>query len=132
LRAGAEGAGQAGELNAQWLISRPDPGLMACFGGAAAPVQREGGARALGLVETRSSVALIKAVDQMLKAADVEFEGNYKVGYFLTASAVRGDVGAVRVALEAARSEAVRHGELVAAYLIPQPFAELEERLPHR
>jgi len=132
IDAGRETADQAGELNAARVISRPDPQVMACFGGAAAPARSATPNRALGLIETRSTVALVKAVDQMLKAAEVEYEGRYKVGYFLTASVIRGDVGAVRVALDAGAQEAVKHGELVSVHLIPYPFAELEERLIHQ
>ncbi|MGB0606364.1 MAG: BMC domain-containing protein, partial [Candidatus Latescibacterota bacterium] len=83
-------------------------------------------------IETRSTVGLVRAVDQMLKAADVEYEGSYKVGYFLTASAIRGDVGAVRVAVEAGAQEAEKHGELVSAHVIPQLYGDVEQRLLHR
>jgi len=86
---------------------------------------------AMGLIETRSTVALVMAVDRMLKAADVTFEGRYKVGYFLTASVIRGDVGAVKTALEAGAEEVKKYGELVSAHLIPQPYEALEERLAH-
>ena len=103
---------------------------MACFGGS---MSRNATSRnqAMGLIETRSTVALVKAVDQMLKSADVEFEGRYKAGYFLTASVVRGDVGAVAAALKVGAAEAERYGELVSAHLIPHPFPALEERLIH-
>ena len=85
----------------------------------------------MGIIETRSTVALVRAVDQMLKAANVEYEGSYKVGYYLTATVVRGDVGAVQVAIDAGRQEAIKHGELVSAYVIPQPYGGIESRLPH-
>jgi len=54
------------------------------------------------------------------------------VGYFLTASVIRGDVGAVRAALDVGAEEAARHGELVSVHLIPHPYPELEERLAHQ
>jgi len=129
--AGREAAAQIGELNAARVISRPDPQVIACFDGAAPGTETRPG-RAMGLIETRSTVALVKAVDEMLKAADVEYEGSYKVGYFLTASVVRGDVGAVRTALDVGAREAAKHGELVSVHLIPYPYPELEERLSHR
>ena len=87
--------------------------------------------RAMGLIETRSTVALVRAVDQMLKSANVEYEGSYKVGYYLTATIIRGDVGAVRVAIDAGRQEAVKHGELVSAYVIPQLYGGIDGCLPH-
>ena len=130
VRAGAEAATALGELDASAVVSRPDPALVARFATAAEGLE-SGARQAMGLIETRSTVALVRAVDRMLKAAAVEYEGAYKVGYYLTAAVVRGDVGAVQVAIEAGREEAVEHGELVSAYAIPQPYSGLEGRLPH-
>lgn len=128
--AGAAAARQVGELNAARLISRPAPEVMACFA-APGPCKERVAGKALGLIETRSSIALAKAMDQMLKAANVEYEGSYKVGYFLTASAIRGDVAAVQAALDAGAVEAAKYGELVAIHLIPHPYPQLTERLVH-
>ncbi len=130
VRAGAEAATALGELDASVVVSRPDPALVARFATAAEGLG-SGARQAMGLIETRSTVALVRAVDRMLKAAAVEYEGAYKVGYYLTAAVVRGDVGAVQVAIDAGREEAVEHGELVSAYAIPQPYSGLEGRLPH-
>jgi len=132
VQAGREVVGQVGELDGVVLVSRPDAATMACFAGAAQEVRQGGARRAMGLIETRSTVALVRAVDQMLKSANVDYEGSYKVGYFLTASIVRGDVGAVRVAIDAGAQEAAKHGELVAAHVIPQLYEEVERRLPHQ
>jgi microcompartment protein CcmL/EutN len=131
VQAGREVVGQVGELDGVVLVSRPDAATMACFADAVDDLLPGGARRAMGLIETRSTVALVRAVDQMLKSADVEYEGSYKVGYFLTASIVRGDVGAVRVAIEAGAQEVAKHGELVAAHVIPQLYEEVERRLPH-
>ena len=129
---GREAADQAGELNASHVITRPDDATLALFGVPAAPVRPAAGSHlAMGLIETRSTVALVKAVDRRLKSADVTFEGNHKVGYFLTASVIRGDVGAVKTALEVGAQEAARYGELVSAHLIPQPYDTLQDRLAH-
>lgn len=130
VEAGIDGAREAGEQNASCIVSRPSAEIMACFGGDGARNTTDRN-QAMGLIETRSTVALVKAVDQMLKSADVEYEGRYKVGYFLTASIVRGDVGAVRAALDVGAVEAEKYGELVSAHLIPNPFRALEERLIH-
>lgn len=132
VSAGKAVAQTVGELDGATLLSRPDTMTMSCFAGVVAGVRGEETRQALGLIETRSTVALVRAVDQMLKAADVAYEGSYKVGYFLTASAVRGDVGAVRVAIEAGAQEAAKHGELVTAYVIPQLYGDVELRLPHQ
>ena len=130
VRAGAEAATALGQLDASVVVPRPDPALVARFATAAEGLGA-GARQAMGLIETRSTVALVRAVDRMLKAAAVEYEGAYKVGYYLTAAVVRGDVGAVQVAIDVGRQEAVEHGELVSAYAIPQPYSGLEGRLPH-
>jgi carbon dioxide concentrating mechanism protein CcmO len=130
--AGRDAAANAGELEASVVVSRPDAAVMACFG-AVAPNrrQKDSAGKAMGLIETRSTIALVKAVDQMLKTAEVECEGNFKVGYFLTASVIRGDVGAVRAALDVGLVEAQKHGDFVTVHLIPRPYEALEERLAH-
>jgi microcompartment protein CcmL/EutN len=130
--AGRDAAANAGELEASVVVSRPDAAVMACFGAVAPNRRQEDSAgKAMGLIETRSTIALVKAVDQMLKTAEVECEGNFKVGYFLTASVIRGDVGAVRAALDVGLVEAQKHGDFVTVHLIPRPYEALEERLAH-
>ena len=132
IAAGGPAVERVGELNSARVVSRPAPEVMACFGGSAASFERSAPqGEAMGLIETRSTVALVKALDEMLKAANISYEGSYKVGYFLSASVVRGDVGAVRVALDVGATTAVQYGELAAVDLIPLPFATMAERLPH-
>ena len=131
LSAGAAAAEKVGELNGTQVVSHPDEATVACF--CDARVQAgAGGDEALGMIETRSTVALVKAVDEMLKASPVRFEGTFKVGYFLTASAVRGNVGAVQSALDVGATTAAQYGDLVSVDLIPFPFANLDVRLPHQ
>ena len=81
---------------------------------------------ALGLVETRGFVGAIEAADAMVKAANVKLVGKEKTGSGLVTIMVRGDVGAVKAAVEAG-SEAVRRvGELVSVHVIPRPHADVE------
>ena len=56
---------------------------------------------ALGMVETRGLVAAIEAADAMAKAANVALIGSEKIGSGLVTIMVRGDVGAVKAAVEA-------------------------------
>jgi microcompartment protein CcmL/EutN len=121
----------AAELDAVCVVSRPDPHVLSCFAGRAEGRTAKLGT-AMGLIETKTTVGLVKAVDEMLKAADVTYEGKHKVGNFLTAAVVRGDVEAVRAALDVGSQEATAIGELVSAHEIAYPYAELQERLPHR
>lgn len=86
--------------------------------------------QALGMVETRGLVAAIEAADAMLKAANVEMVGTEKIGSGLVSVMVRGDVGAVKAAVEAGSSSASRLGELVATHVIPRPHTDVEKILP--
>ena len=86
--------------------------------------------QALGMVETRGLVAAIEAADAMLKAANVTLVGTEKIGSGLVSVMVRGDVGAVKAAVEAGAANASRLGELVATHVIPRPHADVEKILP--
>ena len=69
---------------------------------------------ALGMVETRGLVAAIEAADAMVKAANVTLIGSEKIGSGLVSVMVRGDVGAVKAAVEAGGAAASRLGEVAA------------------
>ncbi len=86
--------------------------------------------QALGLVETRGLVAAIEAADSMLKAANVELVGTEKIGSGLVSVMVRGDVGAVKAAVESGSAAAGKLGELVATHVIPRPHDDVEKILP--
>ena len=86
---------------------------------------------ALGMVETRGLVASIEAADTMLKAANVVLVGTEKIGSGLVTVMVRGDVGAVKSAVESGAEAAGRLGELVATHVIPRPHNDVEKILPH-
>ena len=85
---------------------------------------------ALGMVETRGLVAAIEAADSMLKAANVELVGTEKIGSGLVSVMVRGDVGAVKSAVEAGGASATKLGEIIATHVIPRPHADVEKILP--
>ncbi len=85
---------------------------------------------ALGMVETRGLVAAIEAADAMVKAANVQLIGTEKIGSGLVSVMVRGDVGAVKSAVEAGSNSASRLGELVATHVIPRPHDDVEKILP--
>ena len=86
--------------------------------------------QALGMIETRGLVAVTEAADAMLKAANVELVGSEKIGSGLVSVMVRGDVGAVKAAVEAGAATAARLGEVVATHVIPRPHADIERILP--
>ena len=85
---------------------------------------------ALGMIETKGLIASIEAMDQMLKAANVKIAGKEHVTGGYVAVMVRGDVGAVKAAVDAGAAAAQRIGELVSVHVIPRPHAEVESVLP--
>lgn len=86
--------------------------------------------QALGMIETRGLVAAIEAADAMLKAANVELVGTEKIGSGLVSVMVRGDVGAVKSAVESGTAAAQRLGEIIATHVIPRPHDDVEKILP--
>ena len=97
-----------------------------------APVKevRKMALEALGMVETRGLVAAIEAADAMVKAANVTLIGTEKIGSGLVSVMVRGDVGAVKSAVEAGSTSAGRLGEVIATHVIPRPHEDVEKILP--
>ncbi|MTQ96902.1 BMC domain-containing protein [Pseudoflavonifractor sp. BIOML-A6] len=82
--------------------------------------------KALGMIETRGLVASIEAADAMVKAANVTLQCKEQVGGGLVTVMVRGDVGAVKAAVDAGAAAAERVGELLSAHVIARPHGELE------
>ncbi len=87
------------------------------------------GREALGLVETRGFTGMIEASDAMAKAAKVRMLGYEKVGSGLVTTLCRGEVGAVRAAVEAGAAAAQKVGELVSTHVIPRPHDDVEKYL---
>ena len=87
---------------------------------------------ALGMVETRGLVGAIEAADAMVKSANVVLVGKDQIGAGLVTVMVRGDVGAVKAAVEAGSAAAGRVGELVSTHVIPRPHNDVERILPKK
>ena len=85
---------------------------------------------ALGMVETRGLTAAIEAADAMVKAAEVTLIGTEKIGSGLVSVMVRGDVGAVKAAVESGAAAANNLGEVIATHVIPRPHTDVEKILP--
>jgi microcompartment protein CcmL/EutN len=81
---------------------------------------------ALGLIETRGLIGAIEAADAATKAADVVLIGKERADAGLMTIKLRGDVAAVRAAVDAGAAAAQRVGELVSAHVIPRPDDETE------
>lgn len=87
-------------------------------------------ADALGMIETKGFVGMVEASDAMVKAAKVELVGYEKIGGGYVTCIVRGDVAAVKAAVEAGARGAERVGELVSTHVIPRPHANIDLVLP--
>ena len=85
---------------------------------------------ALGMIETRGLIGAIEAADAMVKAANVRLVGYEKIDAGLVTAIVRGEVGAVRSAVDAGAAAARRVGEVVATHVIPRPHAEVGDGIP--
>ena len=87
-------------------------------------------ADALGMIEARSFAAMVEAADAMVKAAKVELVSYEKTGGGYTTAIVRGDVAAVKAAVDAGIRGAERVGEVFASHVIARPHANIDEVLP--
>lgn len=86
--------------------------------------------QALGFIETRSLTGAIEASDAMTKAADVVLIGTEKIGSGLVNVVVKGDVDAVKAAVEAGEAVAKEIGEVYAVNVIPRPHDDIAKILP--
>jgi ethanolamine utilization protein EutM len=77
------------------------------------------------MIETKGLTAQFEATDAMLKAANVELVGWEKVGSGHVAVFVRGEVAAVKAAVEAGATAAAAIGEVIAVHVIPRPHENL-------
>ncbi len=87
-------------------------------------------AEALGMIECKGFTAMVEAADAMVKAAKVELIGYEKIGGGYVTAIVRGDVAAVKAALEAGARGAEKVGEVVSVHVIPRPHENVDRALP--
>ncbi|MBI2512136.1 MAG: BMC domain-containing protein [Opitutae bacterium] len=80
---------------------------------------------ALGMIETKGLCALIEATDAALKAANVTMTGYETIGSGHVAAFFRGDVAALKAAVDSGAEAAKRVGEVVAVQVIPRPHEDL-------
>src|SRR5918997_692927 len=85
---------------------------------------------ALGLVECMGLVAMIEAADAMVKAANVTLVGYERIDAGLVTAIVRGDVAAVRAAVDAGAAAASRVGTVVSTHVIPRPHSDVDQGIP--
>lgn len=86
--------------------------------------------QAIGMIETKGLVSLFEATDAMEKAANIELVGWEKIGSGLVTTVIKGDVAAVKAAVEAGATAAATIGEVVAVHVIPRPHGDLHQLGP--
>jgi len=87
-------------------------------------------AEALGMIEARGFAAMVEAADAMVKAAKVELVTYEKTGGGYVTAVVRGDVAAVKAAIEAGVRNAEKVGEVIATHVIARPHTNIDLVLP--
>jgi len=87
-------------------------------------------AEALGMIETKGFAAMVEASDAMVKAARVELVGYEKIGGGYATTIVRGDVAAVKAAVEAGVRGAEKVGEVISTHVIARPHVNIDLVLP--
>jgi len=85
---------------------------------------------ALGFIETQGFTAVFEAIDSACKAANVEVVGKEKLGGGYITIVVRGDVAAVKAAIDAGKVRVEGLGKLIAAHVIARPSATVLSLLP--
>ena len=85
---------------------------------------------ALGMIECRGLVAMIEAADAAVKAANVKLVGWEKIDAGLVTAIVRGEVGAVKAAVDAGAAAGRKVGEVLSTHIIPRPHSNIDDAIP--
>lgn len=85
---------------------------------------------ALGFIETQGFTAVFEAIDSACKAANVEILAKEKLGGGYITVVVKGDVAAVKAAVDAGKTKVEGLGKLIAAHVIARPSSNVLALLP--
>src|SRR5690242_13940887 len=85
---------------------------------------------ALGMIECRGLVAMIEAADAAVKSANVQLVGWEKIDAGLVTAIVRGEVGAVKAAVDAGAAAGRKVGEVISTHVIPRPHSNIDDAIP--
>ena len=83
----------------------------------------------LGFVETKGYVPAFAVADAMAKAANVEIVKKVWVGAGLVTIVVKGEVGAIRMAVDAGAAAANQMNSLEGCLTVARPTEELNEMI---
>ena len=87
-------------------------------------------AEALGMIDCRGFAAVVEAADAMVKAAKVDLVTYEKTGGGYVTAVVRGDVAAVKAAIDAGTRGAEKVGEVVSTHVIARPHTNIDLVMP--
>jgi ethanolamine utilization protein EutM len=87
-------------------------------------------ADALGMIECRSFAAMVEAADAMVKAAKVDLVAYQSTGGGYVTVVVRGDVAAVKAAVDSGIRGAEKVGEVISSHVIARPHTNIDLVLP--
>ncbi len=87
-------------------------------------------AEALGMIECRSFAAMVEAADAMVKAAKVDLVSYESTGGGYVTAVVRGDVAAVKAAVDSGVRGAEKVGEVISSHVIARPHTNVDLVLP--
>ena len=87
-------------------------------------------AEALGMIEARGFTAVVEAADAMVKAAKVDLVSYEKTGGGYVTAVVRGDVAAVKAAVDAGVRGGEKVGEVIATHVIARPHVNIDLVMP--
>ena len=85
---------------------------------------------ALGFLETQGFTAVFEAIDSACKAANVEVVCKEKLGGGYVTVVIKGDVAAVKAAVDAGKTKVEGLGKLIAAHVIARPSGAALGLLP--
>jgi carbon dioxide concentrating mechanism protein CcmO len=129
-----DSASKVGEIVSEYIIPSPHVltnkilpvGKIENFSYENNLVKNNGIGEALGVIETQGFAPIVAAVDAGLKSASVISNGWYKVGSAMVSTVFRGDVAAVKAAIDSAKNAASKLGKVLSAYVIPKPDKSVE------
>jgi ethanolamine utilization protein EutM len=76
---------------------------------------------ALGMIEVKGLIAAFEATDAALKAANVTYKGQHRVGNGMVALMFEGDVSAVKAAIDAGTAAGAKLGQIISSSVIARP-----------
>jgi microcompartment protein CcmL/EutN len=130
VTAGAAVARDYSELVAESVISGLNENVMLFLEGHRPPPIPRTPVAALGVIETQGFAAMVNAADAACDAADVIFSDVIQPGGGYSVAIFRGDVAAVRSAVEAGVEQASRVTKVIGKDIIPSPHDRIQALFP--